>query len=75
MVPADQQTDGARTIAESSANLSDGAQNQAASVEQMTAAVEEMTAAIKVKLHFDLGLLGFTAYFCFSWHPISFLIY
>ena len=45
---AEQQTDGARTIAESSANLSDGAQTQAAAVEEMTAAVNEMTSAIQV---------------------------
>ena len=35
---ASQQNEGARTIAESSANLSEGAQTQAASVEEMTAA-------------------------------------
>ncbi len=35
-------------IAESSANLSDGAQNQAASVEEMNASVNEMTNAIQV---------------------------
>ena len=40
MEAATQQTEGARVIAESSANLSDGAQNQAASVEEMTASVE-----------------------------------
>jgi methyl-accepting chemotaxis protein len=45
---AGQFTEGARVIAESSANLSDGAQSQAASVEEMTAAVEELTRAIKV---------------------------
>ncbi len=45
---AAQQNEGARVIAESSANLSDGAQNQAASVEEMTASVNEMTEAIKV---------------------------
>jgi methyl-accepting chemotaxis protein len=43
-----QQTDGARTIAESSALLSDGAQTQAASVEEMTASVDELTRAIQV---------------------------
>ncbi len=45
---AGQQSDGARTIAESSALLSDGAQTQAASVEEMTASVGEMTRAIQV---------------------------
>jgi methyl-accepting chemotaxis protein len=45
---AAQQTDGAGTIAESSALLSEGAQTQAASVEQMTAAVSELTNAIQV---------------------------
>jgi methyl-accepting chemotaxis protein len=45
---AAQQADGARVIAESSANLSDGAQNQAASVEEMTASVGELTRAIQV---------------------------
>jgi methyl-accepting chemotaxis protein len=45
---AGQQTEGARVIAESSANLSDGAQNQAASVEEMNASVNEMTRAIQV---------------------------
>jgi methyl-accepting chemotaxis protein len=45
---ATQQTEGAKVIAESSANLSDVAQNQAASVEEMTASVEEMTTAIQV---------------------------
>lgn len=45
---AHQFTEGARVIAESSANLSDGAQNQAASVEEMNASVHGMTAAIDV---------------------------
>ncbi len=45
---ANQQTDGARTIAESSANLSDGARTQAASVENMTASVDDLTNAIQV---------------------------
>ena len=45
---ATQQTEGARVIAESSANLSDGAQTQAATVEEMTASVDELTAAIQV---------------------------
>ena len=39
---ANQQNEGARTIAESSANLSEGAQTQAASVEQMSVSVEQM---------------------------------
>ena len=43
-----QQTDGARTIAESSSLLSDGAQTQAASVEEMTASVNELSNAIVV---------------------------
>lgn len=45
---ASQFAEGARVVAESSANLSDGAQNQAASVEEMTASVEELTSAIQV---------------------------
>ena len=45
---ANQFAEGARVIAESSANLSDGAQSQAASVEEMNAAVEELTTAIRV---------------------------
>ncbi len=45
---ATQQTDGARTIAESSALLSDGAQTQAASVEEMTAGVDDLTRSIQV---------------------------
>lgn len=45
---ANQFSEGARVIAESSANLSDGAQYQAASVEEMTASVQELTRAIKV---------------------------
>jgi methyl-accepting chemotaxis protein len=45
---ANQFAEGARVIAESSANLSDGAQNQAASVEEMTASVQQMTTAILV---------------------------
>jgi methyl-accepting chemotaxis protein len=44
----DQQTDGARTIAESSSLLSDSAQTQAASVEEMTAAVNQLTQSILV---------------------------
>jgi methyl-accepting chemotaxis protein len=43
-----QQNEGARTIAESSANLSEGAQSQAASVEEMTAAVEQLINSIEV---------------------------
>lgn len=42
MAAAQQQNEGARTIAESSANLSEGAQTQAASVEEMTASVAQM---------------------------------
>ena len=45
---AHQFAEGARVIAESSANLSDGAQNQAVSVEEMNASVNEMTNAIQV---------------------------
>ena len=45
---AQQQNEGARTIAESSANLSEGAQNQAATVEQMTASVEELVESIQL---------------------------
>ena len=40
--------EGARVIAESSSNLSDGAQTQAASVEEMTASVDELSRAIQV---------------------------
>ena len=39
---ANQQNEGARTIAESSANLSEGAQTQAAAVEEMSASVEPL---------------------------------
>lgn len=42
MSAAEQQNEGARTIAESSTNLSEGAQTQAASVEEMTACVAHM---------------------------------
>jgi methyl-accepting chemotaxis protein len=42
MSAAEQQNEGARTIAESSTNLSEGAQTQAASVEEMTASVAIM---------------------------------
>ena len=42
MAAAQQQNEGARTIAESSASLSEGAQTQAASVEEMTASVAQM---------------------------------
>ncbi|MEM8678954.1 MAG: PAS domain S-box protein [Planctomycetota bacterium] len=45
---ASQQTDGARTIAESSSLLSDGAQTQAASVEEMNASVAELSRSIQV---------------------------
>ncbi|MHC4970220.1 MAG: methyl-accepting chemotaxis protein [Planctomycetota bacterium] len=45
---ANQFAEGSRVIAESSANLSDGAQTQAASVEQMTASVAELVNAIQV---------------------------
>ena len=45
---AAQQTDGARTIAESSSLLSDGAQTQAASVEEMNASVTELTRSIEL---------------------------
>jgi methyl-accepting chemotaxis protein len=45
---ADQFAEGSRVIAESSANLSDGAQAQAASVEEMNASVDELTNAIQV---------------------------
>jgi methyl-accepting chemotaxis protein len=44
---ADQQNDGARMIAESAANLSEGSQSQAASVEEMTAAVEQLVGSIE----------------------------
>ncbi len=45
---AQQQNEGARTIAESSANLSEGAQTQAASVEEMTASVAQLIDSIEV---------------------------
>ncbi len=45
---ANQQNEGARTIAESSGHLSEGAQSQAASVEEMTASVEELIRSIEV---------------------------
>jgi methyl-accepting chemotaxis protein len=45
---ANQQNEGARTIAESSANLSNGAQSQAASAEEMTASVEQLIGSIEV---------------------------
>jgi methyl-accepting chemotaxis protein len=45
---ANQQNEGARTIAESSANLSEGAQSQAASAEEMTASVEQLIGSIEV---------------------------
>jgi methyl-accepting chemotaxis protein len=48
MAAAQQQNEGARTIAESSANLSEGAQTQAASVEEMTASVAQMIDAMEV---------------------------
>lgn len=48
MAAAQQQNEGARTIAESSVNLSDGAQSQAASVEEMTASVEQIIEAIEI---------------------------
>ncbi|XZE18194.1 methyl-accepting chemotaxis protein [Pirellulaceae bacterium SH449] len=48
MAAAQQQNEGARTIAESSANLSEGAQMQAASVEEMTASVAQMIDAMEV---------------------------
>ncbi len=47
MAAAQQQNEGARTIAESSANLSEGAQTQAASVEEMTANVAQMLDSIE----------------------------
>ncbi len=47
MAAAQQQNEGARTIAESSANLSEGAQTQAASVEQMTSAVAQLIESIE----------------------------
>lgn len=47
MAAAQQQNEGARTIAESSANLSEGAQTQAASVEEMTASVAQMIDAME----------------------------
>lgn len=48
MAAAQQQNEGARTIAESSANLSEGAQMQAASVEEMTASVAQMLDSIEI---------------------------
>lgn len=48
MAAAQQQNEGARTIAESSANLSEGAQTQAASVEEMTASVAQMFDSMQV---------------------------
>ena len=48
MAAAQQQNEGARTIAESSANLSEGAQTQAASVEEMTASVAQMIDSMQV---------------------------
>ncbi len=45
---AQQFTESSKVIAESAANLSDGAQTQAASVEEMTAAIDELTSAIQV---------------------------
>jgi methyl-accepting chemotaxis protein len=45
---ANQQNEGARTIAESSGNLSEGAQSQAASAEEMTASVEQLIGSIEV---------------------------
>lgn len=48
MAAAQQQNEGARTIAESSANLSEGAQTQAASVEEMTASVAQMIDAMEI---------------------------
>lgn len=48
MAAAQQQNEGAKIIAESSANLSEGAQTQAASVEQMTASVAQMIDAMEV---------------------------
>jgi len=47
MAAAQQQNEGASTIAESSANLSEGAQTQAASVEEMTASVAQMLDSIE----------------------------
>jgi methyl-accepting chemotaxis protein len=48
MAAAQQQNEGAKIIAESSANLSEGAQTQAASVEQMTASVAQMIDAMEI---------------------------
>jgi len=48
MAAAQQQNEGARTIAESSANLSEGAQMQAASVEEMTASVAQMIDSMQI---------------------------
>jgi methyl-accepting chemotaxis protein len=48
MAAAQQQNEGARTIAESSSNLSEGAQTQAASVEEMTASVAQMIDSMQV---------------------------
>ncbi len=45
---AQQQNEGARTIAESSANLSEGAQTQAASVEQVTSSLEQLLDSIDI---------------------------
>jgi methyl-accepting chemotaxis protein len=47
LAAAEQQNEGARTIAESSTNLSDGAQTQAASVEEMTASVAQMISTME----------------------------
>ena len=47
MAAAQQQNEGARTIAESSSNLSEGAQTQSASVEQMTASVAQLIDSIE----------------------------
>ncbi|MFN5469177.1 MAG: methyl-accepting chemotaxis protein [Pirellulaceae bacterium] len=45
---AHQQNEGARTIAESSANLSEGAQTQAASVEEVTASMQQLLESVEV---------------------------
>ncbi len=45
---AEQQNEGARTIAESSGGMSEGAQSQAASVEEMTAAVDQLINSIEM---------------------------
>lgn len=47
MAAAQQQNEGARTIAEGSSNLSEGAQTQAASVEEMTASVGQLIESIE----------------------------